>query len=103
MFAIIRSGNQQFKVQTGDKIFVQKINHGEGVEFESSEVLMLEDGGQVKIGQPFVANSKYKAKVQKHFKAEKIIVFKKKRRKNYRRKKGHRQELTEIQILSIQH
>lgn len=102
MFAIIRSGNQQFKVSVGDKIFVQKLTHEVGEEFVSKEVLLLSNQDKTSVGSPLVEGASYRAAIRRQFKDDKVIVFKKKRRKNYRRKKGHRQNLTEIEILALQ-
>lgn len=101
MYAIVEIAGQQFKVEKERKIFVHRLdaNEGETVEFE--KVLLIDNDGSVNIGAPLVAGAKITAKVLAHVKGEKVIVFKKKRRKTYRKKNGHRQQFTQIQIESI--
>jgi large subunit ribosomal protein L21 len=97
MFAIIRTGGKQYKVKSGDVIEVEKLSGDEGDKVEFGEVLTA--GG--KIGAPLLAGAKVLAEVVAQFRGDKVIVFKKKRRHNYRRKKGHRQDLTRIKITDI--
>lgn len=97
MFAVIRTGGKQYKVQKDDKISVEKLEAKEGDKVDLDEVLFV-DG---KIGAPLVKGAKVVAKVVAQTRGEKITVFKKKRRQNYRRKKGHRQNLTVLQITDI--
>ena len=97
MFAVIRTGGKQYRVQKDDKIEVGKIATEAGKTVELDEVLFV-DG---KIGEPLVKGAKVSAKVLEQKRAEKVIVFKKKRRQNYRRKKGHRQDVTLLQITDI--
>ena len=97
MFAVIRSGGKQYKVASGDVISVEKLAGEAGDKLEISEVLMA--GG--KIGAPLLAGAKVLAEIVKQFRDDKVIIFKKRRRHNYRRKKGHRQYLTEIKITEI--
>lgn len=104
MFAILESGSKQYKVQEGDILEVEllseeKITKGNSVNFDS--VLLVQDT-DLHIGQPFVENALIKAKVLEEFKAPKIIVFKKKSKKGYKRTRGHRQKLHKIQIEKIE-
>lgn len=101
MYAIVDIAGQQFKVEKERKIFVHRLdaNEGETVEFE--KVLLLDNNGSVTIGAPTINGAKVTAKVLSHVKGEKVIVFKKKRRKTYRKKNGHRQCFTQIQIENI--
>jgi len=100
-FAVIKTGGKQYIVSKGLKIKVEKLPVEEGEEIEFSEVLLKANDAEVKIGAPFIEGAIVKAKVLSQFKDDKIIVFKYKKRKNYRRKQGHRQNLTELEILSI--
>ena len=95
MFAVIKTGGKQYKVQKGEILSVEKLDADKEIVFE--EVLMAGD----KVGTPFVAGAKVKAEVVDQIRDEKVIVFKKKRRQNYRRKQGHRQYLTVIKITDI--
>ncbi|MCB1721479.1 MAG: 50S ribosomal protein L21 [Rhodospirillales bacterium] len=97
MFAVIRTGGKQYKVQKDDKIEVEKLDVEAGKSVDLDEVLFV-DG---KIGAPLVKGAKVVAKVLEQKRAPKITIFKKKRRQNYRRKKGHRQNLTLLQITDI--
>jgi len=101
MFAVIKTGGKQYKVAKDDVIEVEKIDLDAGKAVELGEVLMLSDGGKVEVGAPFLAGAKVSAEVVEQTRGDKIIVFKKKRRKNYRRKKGHRQDLTVLKITAI--
>lgn len=101
MFAVIKTGGQQFKVRPGDVIRVQKIDMPVDASVNIEHVLMVSDGKDLKIGSPVVANSVVKATVVDQIKDKKVIIFKKKRRHNYRRKTGHRQQLTVLKICSI--
>jgi len=101
MYAIIEVAGQQFKVEKDRYIYVHRLPSAEGEELTIDRVLLVEDNGAVSVGAPTVEGAQVKAKVLEHLKGEKIIVFKKKRRKGYRRKKGHRQYLTKLQIVDI--
>ena len=100
MYAIIATGGKQYRVQEGDTIYVEKLDKQpeEGVEFP---VLML-GGDSVTVGRPYVDGAKVTGKVLKQVKGEKIIVYKYKSKKNYRRKAGHRQPYTKVEIVSVQ-
>ena len=101
MFAIVEIAGQQFKVAKDQKVFVHRLAAAEGKKVSFDHVLMLSDGNKVTIGAPAIDGAQVGAKVIKHLKGDKVIVFKKKRRKGYRVKNGHRQALTEIVIESI--
>ncbi|MCF6307172.1 MAG: 50S ribosomal protein L21 [Flavobacteriaceae bacterium] len=101
MFAIVEIAGQQFKVAKDQKVFVHRLATEEGKKISFDNVLMLSDGSKVTIGAPAIDGAQVGAKVIKHLKGDKVIVFKKKRRKGYRVKNGHRQALTEIVIESI--
>ena len=101
MFAVIKTGGKQYKVQKDDKILVEKLEGEEGAKVTLDEVLMVVDGKTSKIGEPLVKGAKVEASIVTQTRGPKITVFKKKRRQNYRRKKGHRQDLTMIQITNI--
>ncbi len=100
MFAIIETGSKQYKVQPGDVLRVEKLPYEEGQEIELDKVLLVE-GEERKVGTPYVEGAKVVAKVLRHARGKKIIGMKFKRRKNYRRKWGHRQWFTELEILEI--
>jgi large subunit ribosomal protein L21 len=101
MYAIVDIAGQQFKVEANRKVFVHRLAAEEGASVEFDKVLLIDNNGQVNIGAPVVAGAKVTAKVLSHLKGDKVIVFKKKRRKGYKKKNGHRQYLTQIQIESI--
>ncbi|HSW67962.1 MAG TPA: 50S ribosomal protein L21 [Bacteroidales bacterium] len=101
MYAIIEIGGQQFKIARNQKLYVNLMNSDAGSEFEIDKVLLLSDGEKVQVGAPLVAGARVKAKVLAHVKADKVLVFKKKRRKGYQKMNGHRQPLTQIQIEEI--
>jgi len=101
MYAIVEIAGQQFKVEKDQKVFVHRLQTEEGKKVTFDNVLLLADGSKVTVGAPAIDGASVGAKVLKHLKGDKVIVFKKKRRKGYRVKNGHRQALTEIQIESI--
>ena len=101
MFAIIRTGGKQYKVASGDVIAVEKLAGEPGATLELAEVLMVGDGAAISTGTPLVAGATVSAELVEHRRADKIIVFKKKRRQNYRRKNGHRQHQTVLRITEI--
>ena len=101
MYAIVEIAGQQFKVVKDQKVFVHRLQTEEGKKVAFDNVLLLGDGDKVTIGAPAIGGAQVGAKVLKHLKGDKVIVFKKKRRKGYRVKNGHRQSLTEILIESI--
>ena len=101
MFAIVEIAGQQFKVAKDQKVFVHRLDAKTGDKVSFDQVFMLADGDKITVGAPAVANASVEAKVVRHLKDDKVIVFKKKRRKGYRVKNGHRQSLTEIVIESV--
>ena len=101
MFAVLKTGGKQYRVSENDKIRVEKIEYEEGSSVEFDEVLMVHDGSKSHIGDPVVKGAKVIAVVERQMRDRKVIVFKKKRRQNYRRKKGHRQYLTVLKIRQI--
>ncbi len=101
MFAVIKTGGKQYKVQKDDKLLVEKLEGNNGDKVTINEVLMVSDGKKATLGEPLVKGAKVEAKIVEQTRGSKIVVFKKKRRQNYRRKKGHRQDLTMIQITNI--
>ena len=100
MYAVIKTGGKQYRVSEGDRLRVEKLlgDTGSSVTFE--EVLMI-GGDKVAVGKPLVAGAKVTAKIVNQDRAKKVIIFKFRRRKNYRRKRGHRQPFTEILITSV--
>ena len=98
MYAIVEIAGQQFKVAKDQKVFVHRLAQEEGSNVSFDQVLLLDDGKAVTLGAPAITGASVEAKVVKHLKGDKVIVFKKKRRKGYRVKNGHRQALTEILI-----
>ncbi len=102
MLAIIKTGGKQYLVSPGEKIKIEKIEIEDGKEITFSEVLLLEKNKKLEIGTPFINGVKVIGKALKQDKAKKVIVFKFKAKKRYRRKKGHRQPFTEVEILKIE-
>jgi large subunit ribosomal protein L21 len=98
MYAIVEIAGQQFKIEKDQKIYVNRLAAEEGAEVEFDQVLLTADGKKIEVGAPVVNGAKVKAKVLAHVKADKILVFKKKRRKSYQKMNGHRQPMTQIQI-----
>ncbi|HKS89694.1 MAG TPA: 50S ribosomal protein L21 [Stellaceae bacterium] len=101
MFAVIRTGGKQYKVAPDEVIAVEKLDGEAGATIELGEVLMVGDGDQVSAGTPLLAGASVTAELVEQRRAKKIIVFKKQRRKNYRRKNGHRQHQTVLRITEI--
>jgi large subunit ribosomal protein L21 len=101
MYAIVEIAGQQFKVEEGKKIFVHRLEVEEGKEILFERVLLIEDEGKVTIGGPTIKNAVVGGKILDHMRGDKVIVFKKKRKKGYRVKNGHRQNLTQVEIISI--
>lgn len=101
MYAIVEIAGKQMKVEKGQKVFVHRLDSEEGNKVDFDNVLLIEDEGKVKIGAPAIDGARVTAKVIEHLKGDKVTVFKKKRRKGYTVKNGHRQYLTKIEIESI--
>ncbi|WJH32549.1 50S ribosomal protein L21 [Paenibacillus sp. CC-CFT747] len=102
MYAIIETGGKQYKVQEGDVLFIEKLTVGEGDAVTFDRVLAVSNDNGLQIGAPVVSGASVSAKVEKHGKGRKIIVYKYKAKKNYRRKQGHRQPYTKVVIDKIQ-
>ncbi|TCK80702.1 50S ribosomal protein L21 [Albibacterium bauzanense] len=101
MYAIVNIAGQQFKVAKDQKIFVHRLQGEEGASIEFDNVLLAEDGGKFSVGTPSLKGAKVSAKILSHLKGDKVIVFKKKRRKGYKKKNGHRQQFSKIEITGI--
>ena len=101
MYAIVEISGKQFKVEKKQKLFVSRLEAAEGKKVSFENVLMINDGSKLSVGSPKVSGAQVDAKVLKHLKSDKVIVFKKKRRKGYKVKNGHRQAITEIEISDI--
>ena len=101
MYAIIESCGRQYKVTEGDVVFFEKLDTEEGKKVTFDKVVLVSDDGKVQVGNPYVKGVKVEGKVISHGKGKKIIVFKMKPKKNYRRKQGHRQPYTKVEITSI--
>jgi large subunit ribosomal protein L21 len=101
MYAIVEIAGQQFKVEKEKKLFVHRLDAEQGDSLDFEKVLLVDNDGKVAIGTPTVKGAKVTAKVLEHVKGDKVIVFKKKRRKGYKKKNGHRQLFTQIQVENI--
>jgi len=101
MYAIVDIAGQQFKVSKDQKVYVHRLEAEEGANVEFNEVLLADEDGNVKVGTPNLNGAKVTAKVLTHLRGDKVLVFKKKRRKGYQKMNGHRQYLTQIQIEQI--
>ncbi|MDG2330769.1 MAG: 50S ribosomal protein L21 [Flavobacteriales bacterium] len=101
MYAIVEIAGQQFKVQKDQQLYVHRLEGKEGAKVDFHDVLLIDDNGTVNVGAPAIDGAKVTAKILQHLKGDKVIVFKKKRRKGYQKKNGHRQYLTQIEIDSI--
>ena len=101
MYAIVEIAGQQFKVSKDLKVYVHRLTNEEGSKVSFDKVLLLDDNGSITLGAPVIEGASVEAKVLQHLKGDKVIVFKKKRRKGYKKRNGHRQYLTQIVIESI--
>ncbi len=101
MYAIVEIAGQQFKVEKDQQVFVHRLDAQEGDKIKFDDVYLIDDKGTVTVGAPAVKGAQVKASVLRHLKGDKVIIFKKKRRKGYKKKNGHRQYLTEIKIDSV--
>jgi large subunit ribosomal protein L21 len=99
MIAVIKTGGKQYLVSPGDKIKIEKIEKKEGEEVLFDEVLLLEEDGKIQIGKPFLSDIKISGKILNHGREEKVIVFKYKSKTRRKKKKGHRQPFTEVEII----
>ena len=101
MYAIVEIAGQQFKVSKDQKVYVNRLANEEGSKVSFDKVLLLDDNGNVTLGAPAIEGASVEAKVLQHLKGDKVIVFKKKRRKGYKKRNGHRQYLSQIVIETI--
>lgn len=101
MYAIVSIAGQQFKVKENMPVFVHRLDAGEGDSVSFDQVLLVDNNGSVKVGSPVLSGASVQAKVLSHLKGDKVLIFKKKRRKGYQKMNGHRQYLTKIQIEKI--
>jgi len=101
MYAVIRSGGKQYRVAPGQTIRLEQLTGDVGAKLELGEVLLVENDGNITVGSPLVANAKIEATVVEHDRSKKILIFKKKRKKQYRRTQGHRQNYTAVRIDNI--
>jgi len=101
MYAIVEIAGQQFKVSKDLKVYVHRLTNEEGSKVSFDKVLLLDDNGTITLGAPAVEGASVEAKVLQHLKGDKVIIFKKKRRKGYKKRNGHRQYLTQIVIEGI--
>ena len=101
MYAIVEIAGQQFKVERGVKVYVHRLDANEGAKVEFDKVLLVDNGGKVQVGTPSVDGAKVAATVLSHLQGDKVIVFKKKRRKGYQKSNGHRQQLSQILIQGV--
>ena len=103
MYVLVDIQGQQFKVSQGQKLFVHRINAELGSELEFEKVMLVDDGEKVTVGAPLVDGAKVVVEVLSHVKGDKVLVFKKKRRKGYQKLNGHRQQFSEIEVKEIVH
>jgi large subunit ribosomal protein L21 len=101
-YAIVRTGGKQYRVSPGARIHVEKLTQNPGEEIRFSDVLFLKDGDNIKAGQPTVAGAAVVGEVVRQFQSKKVLVFKKRSKKGYKKLQGHRQALTEVLIKSFQ-
>ena len=101
MYAIVEIAGQQFKVEKDQQIFVHRLEAKEGSKINFDKVLLMDNAGKINVGDPVITGANVTAKVLEHLKGDKVIVFKKKRRKGYKVKNGHRQYLTKLEIQKI--
>ncbi len=101
MYVIVDIQGQQFKVQQDQKLFVHRINADQGSEVEFEKVMLIDNDGDVQVGAPVIDGAKVVVEVLSHVKGDKVLVFKKKRRKGYRKLNGHRQQFSEVRVKEI--
>ncbi len=100
-YAVIRTGGKQYRVTPGQRVHVEKLDQNVGDEMTFSDVLFLKDGDKADVGRPTVSGATVSAKVLRQFRAKKVLVFKKRRKKGYKKLQGHRQNLTEVLINTV--
>lgn len=101
MFAVIKTGGKQYTVKEGDVFNVEKIEAQAGENYTFSEVLLVSDDNAPKVGSPFVKDASVEVEVLAHGKADRVYIFKKKSRKDYRKRQGHRQQFTKVKVTKI--
>lgn len=101
MYAIVSIAGQQFKVEKDQEIIVNRLEGEEGKKVDFKDVLLVENDGKINVGAPMIKGASISATIVNHLRGDKVIIFKKKRRKGYEKKTGHRQDLTKIQIAGI--
>jgi large subunit ribosomal protein L21 len=101
MYAIVEIAGQQFKVERGNKVYVHRLEANEGEKIEFDKIFLLDNGGKISVGNPTVEGAKVVATVISHLRGDKVIVFKKKRRKGYQKWNNHRQSLTQILVQGV--
>ncbi|MEK6592164.1 MAG: 50S ribosomal protein L21 [Pseudomonadota bacterium] len=101
MYAVVKTGGKQYRVSSGEKLKIEQILADVGAEIVLDQVLMVADGDAVTMGSPLVQGASVKAKVVAHGRGDKVLIYKMRRRKHYRKSQGHRQNYTEIEILGI--
>ena len=101
MYAIVEIAGQQFKVEKDQTVYVHRLQDEEGSKISFDKVLLIENDGKIALGAPAIKGASVNVKVEEHLKGDKVIIFKKKRRKGYKLKKGHRQYLTKLTVESI--
>ncbi len=103
MYAIVEIAGQQFKVEKHDEIFVHRLEGEPGTKIEFDQVLLVDNAGKITVGKPLVDGSSIKGTIVEHVRGDKVVVFKKKRRKGYQKESGHRQDFSKVLIESIGH
>ena len=101
MYAIVEIAGQQFKVENNDEIFVHRLDGEPGTKLEFTEILLVDHDGKISVGKPYVEGSKVTGKILEHARGDKVIIFKKKRRKGFQKETGHRQDFSKILIENI--
>ena len=101
MYVIVDIQGQQFKVQQDQKLFVHRINADQGAEVEFEKVMLVDNGGAITVGSPVIEGAKVVVEILSHVKGDKVLIFKKKRRKGYRKLNGHRQQFSEVRVKEI--
>lgn len=102
MYAVIQTGGKQYRVEEGTRLQIERLNVSEGSSVQLKDVLFVKNGNSAKIGQPYVPGALVSATILRHFRGPKLIIFKKRSKKGYKKTQGHRQELTEIEITKIE-
>ncbi len=102
MYAVIKTGGKQYRVESGDEVKVEKLNGEVGDTVTFKDVLLISDQESFRLGKPFIEDSKVIGRITRHAKDKKVLVFKYKKRQNYKRKRGHRQQFTLVRIENIE-